>query len=404
MTTRETPRLSILVLLSALSVLPVNMFVPSLPGIARAFAVDFALVNVAIAGYAVSTALTHLVAGALSDRYGRKPVALVALVVFTAASVGCTLAGNVWTFLACRLLQGSVIAGYAVSLSAIRDTSTDREAATRIGYVSSAWAVVPMVGPTVGGVLDTFWGWRASFMVFALLGGLGLCMVAFQFKETNLRPSGSTARQLQGYRVLWRSPRFWADALCMAFSIGTLYAFLGGAPLVAAQLGPLSSIALGMSMGIVPAGFIAGSYLVGRLGARHAPSRFILAGRLLACAGLIVGLALWAAGATHPLAFFGPCVCVGLGNGLTMPASNARVMSLHPALAGTTAGLAAALTVAGAGGIAFLSGLVVSASNAHVAVLGAMLVSSLLSLAAATAAARLERRGTAQQGAGACPP
>jgi MFS transporter, DHA1 family, multidrug resistance protein len=404
MTSRETPRLSILVLLSALAVLPVNMFVPSLPSIAREFAVDFVLVNVAIAGYAVTTAFTHLVAGVLSDRYGRRPVALVALGVFTAASVGCALAVNIWTFLACRLLQGSVIAGYAVSLSAIRDTSSDRDAGARIGYVSSAWAVVPMMGPTLGGVLDTFWGWRANFMFFALLGGLGLCMVALRFKETNLRRTGPIAGQLQGARVLCRSPRFWADALCMAFSIGALYAFLGGAPLVAAQLGQLSSIALGVSMGIVPAGFIAGSYVVGRLGAHHAPSRFVLAGRLLACTGLSVGLALWALGATHPLAFFGPCVCVGLGNGLTMPATNARLMSRYPALAGTSAGLAAAFTMVGAGGIAFLSGLVVNASNAHVAVLSAMLASSVLSLVAAMAAVHLERRQPSQPSAEACSP
>jgi MFS family permease len=341
----------------------------------------------------------------LSDRYGRRPIALVALGVFTAASVGCMLAGSVWTFLACRLLQGSVIAGYAVSLSAIRDTSSDRgKAAARIGYVSSAWAVAPMMGPTVGGVLDTFWGWRANFTAFALLGGLALCMVAVQFRETNLRPSASMAQQLHGYRVVCRAPRFWADALCMAFSIGALYAFLGGAPLAEAQLGPLSSIVLGVLMGIVPAGFIVGSLVVGRLGAHCAPSRFILVGRLLACTGLIVGLGLWAVGASHPLAFFGPCVCVGLGNGLTMPAANARVMSLYPDLAGTTAGLAAAFTVAGAGGIAFLSGLVVGESNARVAVLGAMLVSSLLSLLAASAANRLERRKPSQRSAEACSP
>jgi hypothetical protein len=86
-------------------------------------------------------------------------------------------------------------------------------------------------------------------------------------------------------------------------------------------------------------------------------------------------------------------VSIGLGNGLTMPAANARVLSLHPDLAGTASGLAAALTVIGAGIIAFSSGLVIDASNARVAVLGAMLTTSLLSLAVAAFIAHADKAG-----------
>jgi hypothetical protein len=117
----------------------------------------------------------------------------------------------------------------------------------------------------------------------------------------------------------------------------------------------------------------------------------ILAGRILTCSGLLVGLALVVSGVTHPLAFFGPCVTVGLGNGLTMPAANARVLSVRSGLAGTASGLAAALTVIGAGVIAFSSGLVVNASNASVAVLSVMLTASLLSLAAAVFITQAEK-------------
>ncbi|RSZ24219.1 MFS transporter [Variovorax beijingensis] len=388
---QEAPPLSVLIALSALAVLPVNMFAPSLPSIARDFDVDFAVVNVAIAGYAVATALTHLIAGALSDRFGRKPVALVAMAMFTAASIGCSLAVDIRMFLLCRLLQGAVIAGYAVSLASIRDTSDERAVASRIGYVSSAWAVAPMIGPVLGGVLDSRFGWRANFIAFALLGIAGLYLVAFHLPETNRHPSRSVVLQFRGYGELLRSTRFCAYALCMALALGTLYVFLGGAPLVAAQRGDTSGTALGFYMGMVPAGFIIGSYVVGHASSRRSSTELIFAGRILTCSGLLIGLGLVFAGVTHPLAFFGPCVSVGLGNGLTMPAANARVLSIHPGLAGTASGLAAALTVIGAGIIAFASGLVVDASNARAAVLGAMLTTSLLSLAAAAFIAHAEK-------------
>ncbi|WP_382159128.1 multidrug effflux MFS transporter [Hydrogenophaga sp. ANAO-22] len=392
MQTTASPRLSVLIALSALAILPLNMFVPSLPNIARDLGADFALVNLAVAGYAIATAVAHLIAGAMSDRLGRKPVALAALAIYTLASIGCSLATDITTFLVCRMFQATVIAGYAVSLAAIRDTSDEGGAASRIGYVSSAWAVAPMIGPTVGGLLDSAFGWRANFVAFAVLGLAGLWLVAFHLKETNHHRTASFALQLKGYGELGRSPPFWAYALCMAFGIGTLYAFLGGAPLVAAQLGGLSSTALGAYMGLVPAGFMLGSYIVGHTSSRHAPTRLILVGRLLTAVGLLVGLVLLASGLTHPLAFFGPCVFVGLGNGLTMPAANARILSLRPHLAGTASGLAAAVTVIGAGIVAFLAGLVVNASNAHLAVLGVMWASSLLSLLVALFIVHTERQ------------
>jgi MFS family permease len=106
---------------------------------------------------------------------------------------------------------------------------------------------------------------------------------------------------------------------------------------------------------------------------------------------MVVGTALAAAEVVHPLAFFGPCMCVGLGNGLTMPAANSRVLSLYAGLAGTALGLASAMTVAGAGAIAFAGGLVIDASNARSVALAAMLTTSLLSLVAAAFVAYVER-------------
>lgn len=392
MRSEEAPRLQILIFLSALAVLPVNMFVPSLPSIAKDLHADFAIVNLAVAGYAVATAFTHLIAGALSDRFGRKPIALTALAVFTVASLGCSLATDIGTFLVFRLFQGTVIAGYAISLAAIRDTSDERTVASRIGYVSSAWAVAPMIGPMIGGALGANFGWRSNFVVFAILGVVGLSLVTFHLRETNPRRTTSTDPRSSAYGELARSARFWAHVSCMAFAIGTLYVFLGGAPMVAMQLGGTSDLMLGFYMGLVPAGFILGSYVVGRGGSRYTSTEFILAGRCITCLGLLLGLLLAIFGVQHPLAFFVPCVSVGLGNGLTMPAANARVLSIRANLAGTASGLAAALTVIGAGFMAFVSGLVVNASNAHFAVLGAMLISSVLSFVAAIFIACAEKR------------
>lgn len=395
--TPAPPRLITLMLLTALSVLPVNMILPSLPNIAAAFQADFALVNLSVAGYAIATALTEIVAGAISDRYGRRPVVLISVSIFIVASLGCALAGNIGVFLLCRAMQASIAACFSVALVMIKETSGARKAASKFGYLAMGWAVAPMLGPMFGGLLDELFGWQASFVVLAILGVAALALSVRGLRETAARTSRSTGNYLAAYGQLLKSARFWAYTLCMACSMGTLYIFLGGAPLAAGEslggesLGG-SSAKLGFYMGMIPAGFILGSYLAGRYASRRPLNTILVFGRLLTCLGLSVGLALSMSGITEVLAFFGSCMFIGIGNGLTMPAANTGVLPVRADLAGTAAGLAAAMTIAGGALIASGAGLFLAGSGAIQALLGMMLVSASLALLAALCAALVDWR------------
>jgi MFS family permease len=153
--TASPPRLTTLILLSAIAVLPMNAILPSLPHIAATFRADFALVNLAVAGYAIATALTNLVAGAISDRYGRRPVALIAISIFIAASVGCALATTIGVFLVFRAMQASIATCFSIVLVIINETSAERKAASKLGYLAMGWAIAPMLGPLFGGFLTS---------------------------------------------------------------------------------------------------------------------------------------------------------------------------------------------------------------------------------------------------------
>jgi MFS family permease len=110
-TAASPPRLFTLVLLTGLSVLSLNMFLPSLSNIAEEFQADYALVNLSIAGYLGVTAAMQLVMGPLSDRLGRRPVLLAGLAIFIVSSLGCMLSTSIWAFLVFRVLQGAIISG-----------------------------------------------------------------------------------------------------------------------------------------------------------------------------------------------------------------------------------------------------------------------------------------------------
>lgn len=382
-TTPQSPRLLTLITLSALSVVSLNLFLPSLPNIAREFDADYAIVNLAIAGYAAMTAVLQLIAGPLSDRFGRRPVILASLVVFCVASVGCLLATDITTFLAFRMLQAAIVSGHSISMAVIRDTHEAKSAASSMGYMAMAWAIAPMLGPTLGGFLDTSFGWRASFWAFLGFGLMVLLICLVDLRETNHKRAATFADQFRSYPALFASRRFWGYALCMAFSVGAFYAFLGGVPLVATHLFQMSPAMLGITMGTITAGFVFGSFLSGRLAERTSLMTMILSGRILACTGLSLGISLVAIGIVHEVTYFAACACVGIGNGLTMPSSNAGAMSVRPELAGSAAGLSGALTVGGGAVMSAISGALLTPANAPIALLTMMLLSSSLALAAA---------------------
>jgi len=390
----KPPRLITLILLTALSVLPVNLILPSLPEIAADLRADPALVALSVAAYAALTALAEIIGGALSDRFGRRPVVLVSLSIFILASAGCALAGNIHLFLLFRTLQAAIATCFSIALVIVKESWGGQKAASKFGYLAMGWAVAPMVGPTIGGAVGELFGWRTNFVMFAVLGAVMLALAAREIRDEAGKQRSHPHSYLASYRLLLGSPRFLVYAACMACSMGTLYVFLAGAPLVMNEALGGSSARLGLFMGMVPAGFVLGSYLAGRYAGRLPIAIVLIAGRTLTCAGLLGGLTLAAAGITAPAAFFAACMFIGIGNGLTMPAANSGILAVQPDLAGTAAGLAAALSVGGGAVIASIAGLLLDEGSTGWELLCVILIPATSALVAAGLAGLLDRQKT----------
>ncbi|PSL19708.1 multidrug effflux MFS transporter [Shimia abyssi] len=377
------PRISTLILLTGISVLSLNMFLPSLPNIAAEFGVSFGMANLSIAGFLGVTAVLQIIMGPLSDRYGRRPVLLAGLAVFAIASVGCLLARDIWVFLFFRVLQGAIVGGMALSRAVVRDMFDERTAASQLGYISMVMAIAPMTGPMIGGLLDQTFGWRASF-VFFVLAGFGLLVLAWRdLGETNTSPTKTILSQFKAYPELLRSRRFWGYSICITFSLGAFYIYITGAALVGAAVFELSPAATGLAVGAITMGFAFGSFLSGRMSKRYPVFVMTLAGRIVGAAGLLLGLTLVLSGIVTPISFFAPVIFVGVGNGLTLPAANSGVMSVRPKLAGSASGMAGAMSVAGGGLLTWATGLLLTPENGAVMLLVLILTSVAISLLAA---------------------
>ena len=387
--TRTPPSLITLVLLTGFSPLSLNMFMPSLAHIAIDLATDYATVSLSISGYLAITAFIQLFVGPLSDRIGRRPVLLVAVFVFACASVGCVLAQNIETFLLFRMLQGGMVAGYALSLAIVRDTRSETQARSLIGYIGMSMAIAPMLGPVLGGLLDTAFGWRATFVFYALSGVLLYIICWFDLGETKPETGHLSAVASAATGDLVKEPRFWAFSLCGAFTVGTFYIFLTGAPLVAISQFGVSTAELGLYIGTITFGFMCGGYFAGRFSNRFDLLMMMIGGRIVACLGLIVGLTVFSMGFNSAPLFFISTVFVGLGNGITIPSTNTGAMSVYPELAGSAAGLSGALVVAAGAVLTALTGIIVSEANGAQTLLWLMLFSTGAALCLAIWAAKL---------------
>lgn len=386
------PHLVTLILLTSVAVMSLNIFLPSLWGIAEEFGVSYTLVALSISAFLLVSAVLQLIMGPLSDRYGRRPVLLVGLVVFVIASLGCALSQDVWAFLGFRMLQGGVVSGMVLGRAIVRDVYAPQEAAKRIAQIGAAMALAPLIAPLVGGILDSLFGWRSVFYLLALSGAAVFVLCWADLGETNQLKQASFAAQFRAYPEVLRSGSFWAYSGVLVFSLGGFYAYLAGAPLVGEEIFDLSTATVGLMMGATAVGFLMGNLVTTRLGARFGSLRLILWGRWLSMLGCLLAALLMALGLLHPGVMFAGAVALGLGNGLTLPGANVGVMSVAPHLAGSASGLSGAVgVVIGAVLTPLVSTLVAGENGAEMLMLS-MAACGALALLSAWKVAQLERQ------------
>lgn len=376
------PHIISLVAIAGLSALTMNIFLPSLPAMAKDLSVDYDRVQVLVSGYIAMTALVQLIIGPLSDRYGRRPVMLGALAILLLASLVCMMAHSIELLTAARMAQTAVVAGLVLSRAIIRDMVPVEEAASMIGYVTMGMTLVPMVGPTVGGLLSDALGWRASFAAIAVAGLLVLLLVRHDLGETNHRKSSSFTAQFRAWPGLLASGRFWAFTLAATFTSGAFFAFLGGAPFVGGTLMGMTPSVLGLQFMFIASGYIAGNFLSGRYARRAGIEAMMLIGGVVALIGATLPIVLFAQGATTALAFFAPQIIVGFGNGLSLPSANAGIVSVRPELAGSASGLGGAITMGGGAFVSWLASAILSVETGAMPLLLVMVACCLLALIA----------------------
>ena len=361
------PHILTLILLASISALTMNIFLPSLPNIASELNSSTSILGLSVGIYLASSAVLQLIIGPFSDQFGRRPLILWSLIIFCISTLATVFVTNTAQFLILRIFQAISASCMVLARAIVRDTTESIEkAGSKIAYVTMGMALVPMVGPAIGGLLDYQYGWEASFWLLFILGLVILIISFFDVGETLSNHNQSFLQQISTYPSLLRSKRFWGYCLSSAFVSGAFFSYLGGAPFVGNEVFGLEPKDLGFWFGAPAIGYILGNFLSGRFSTKIGLDKMIFLGVTTALFGVSISLTISLLDHGSVLSFFGLMTLVGLGNGMSIPNATAAMMSINPKLAGTAAGLGSAIMIGGGAGLSAIANFILIPGSSEI--------------------------------------
>jgi DHA1 family bicyclomycin/chloramphenicol resistance-like MFS transporter len=378
---------ALLTALTGFGPLSTDLYLPALPGLVPYFGSDVATVQLTLSLFLVGFAVSQLIYGPVSDRFGRRPALLAGIALFIAGTVACALAPTIETLILARFVQAvGACSGPVLARAVLRDVAEPRQAARLLSYMSMTMAIAPAVGPILGGVLTDAFGWRSNFWLLFVFGAAMLVCVLAALAETNRRRNPQATQPLhllRAYGSLLGHRGFVGFAIVVAGTYSTIFAFISGSSFVLVDGFGLSPVAYGLCFGVAVIGYILGAFGAGRLAMRLGIERMVAVGTAIMLAGAIVmaGLA-WAGVASVP-AVLAPFIVVMAGTGLTLSSGIAGAIAPFPHMAGTASSLLGFLQML----IAATVGVAIGHATAADAV--AMATAILLSSLAAFAGYRL---------------
>ncbi|MGN6102476.1 MAG: multidrug effflux MFS transporter, partial [Devosia sp.] len=226
----------ILGFLSVIGPFAIDMYLPTLPAIAKTLSADTASVQASIMAFMLATAAFSLIYGPVSDMIGRKPPLYAGIALYIVGALGCALAQSIEWLVAFRFLQGvGACASFSLPRAIVRDNYTGAAAAQLFSLLMLVFSISPILAPSVGSLVIQFGDWRGIFWVMTGAGVLTMLLAVFALKETrpkDQRVESSIGSALRGYWQLLRDGRFLGLSLIGGFGISSFMAFIGSSSFV----------------------------------------------------------------------------------------------------------------------------------------------------------------------------
>ncbi|CDY73984.1 Bicyclomycin resistance protein [Caballeronia glathei] len=303
-TKRRSPDARLILLLGALAAcgpLSIDMYLPSLPALAASFGTSAAAAQSTLTSFMAGFSIGMLLYGPLSDAYGRRPVLLGGIALYTVASVGCALALSIDALIFVRFLQALGAGAASVLARAIaRDAHETADAARVLSMLSIVTSIGPLLAPLIGGQLLLLGGWRVVFVALTAFGAVCAVTAYLRVPETwprEKRASSAVGRSFAAYGRLLTDPVTWGHMLCGGMAFASMFAYITATPFVYIDYFHVKPQYYGLLFGLNIVGIISGNVLntrmVGRVGSLRMISGAAFVSVVAALAVALVCLTGW---------------------------------------------------------------------------------------------------------------
>ena len=342
------PRWALAILLAVLGMLgpfSIDTYIPAFSAIAQSLNATPVQMQQTLSAYLFGFAFMNLFHGALSDSFGRRPVILSGLAMFTVASLGCALAQNVGQLIFFRALQGlSTGAGIVVSRAVIRDMFPPSEAQRVMSQVTIYFGVAPAVAPIIGGVIAEYLDWHSIFW-FLVGVGVVLWLANWRLLPETLhvqdRQPFQVRNLMRGYWQLLTDARFLLLALASGVPFNGLFLYVLSAPAFLGDILQLRPTQFFWFFVLSIGGIMAGSWLSGRMAGKVKPKNQIMQGFRIMLGVSAINVVANAVLTPNAWWSLWPVTVFAFGWALMVPVVTLLVLDLYPARRGMASSLQA---------------------------------------------------------------
>ena len=320
-----------------------DIYLPSLPSIVEEFSSNTASVQLTLSVFMIAFAASQLIYGPVSDWFGRRPALIFGMSLYLVASIGCALAESIETLIVARFFQAfGACSGPVVARAIVRDVFGREQAARVLAYMGTAMALAPILGPIIGGCLQTWIGWKANFAFMGVLGCISLIGVLFLLRETNSNNDGyakTLSSAFRNYGDLALDRGYIGYVLCSSFVFCGLFSFISASSFIFIGLMGVSPNLYGVCFAAVAVGYMAGTFLAGRVTTRIGINPLVKLGTLIAMIAGTLMIAIVLSGYLSVESILVPMIIYMFGFGLMHPNALAGAIGLLETRAGAASAL-----------------------------------------------------------------
>ena len=356
----------ILVLVTAMLMmqpLSTDLYLASLPSLASVFNVPVSTVQLTLSLFVIGFGSAQLLVGPLSDRFGRRPVLLIGLGLYVAASALCALSQSIELLIAARFLQAlGCCAGVMIARAIVRDAYAPEHSARVIARASTWISLAPIIGPILGSWLQVTFGWRSAFVALGTFSAVVMAACILRLPETNehKNPNATNLRGLwDNYKLVLGSREFWLHVMPASLSYGGIFLFISGSSFVLIKVLGVPTEWFGFCFGAGVSGYMTGTLICRRLLKSISGEQALRIGTAVSLVAGVYFLAATLLGLWHWAMVVLAMFLYMVSHDINFPVTQSGAVAPFAKQAGTAAGLMGAVMMA----FAFTVGSIVGATH-----------------------------------------